>query len=161
MTVTPYERHLQAAAGFLELGLPQEANAELESIEAELRSLPPVVALRVQVYEALQAWELMAVCAKQMCVTHPQEPQGYVSLAYATRRAESLERALGILLDAQQLFPQEATILYNLACYEAQLGHLDLARGWLQDAIRLAPESRQMAQKTRTWCRCVRRGEAV
>ena len=145
--MTPDERRLQAAAGFLELGLPLDANEELESIEATKRTLPAVVALRVQIYGALQAWELMAVCAKQMTRSHPQEPQGYISLAYATRRAESIQAALAILMDAQQLFPEEATILYNLACYEAQLGNLELARGWLQDAIRLAPGDQRRAEE--------------
>ena len=34
--VTPFERHLQAAHGYLELGLPLEANEEAECIPSGL-----------------------------------------------------------------------------------------------------------------------------
>jgi hypothetical protein len=37
--MTPYDRRLQAARGFLELGLPLDANEELEQIEPEMRTL--------------------------------------------------------------------------------------------------------------------------
>ena len=64
----------------------------------------------------------------------------------ATHRKKTLEKALAILMDAQQLFPKKATILYNLACCDAQLGNLELARGWLRDAIRLVPGCQKMAE---------------
>ena len=38
-----------------------------------------------------------------------------------------------------------ATILYNLACYAAQLGHLDSARARLSEAIKLEPACRELA----------------
>ena len=42
-------------------------------------------------------------------------------------------------------FPTCATILYNLACYAAQLGHLHVARNRLAEAIMLDPAFREMA----------------
>lgn len=36
--MTPFDRHRQTAAGWLELGLPLEAHEELEEIEPESRS---------------------------------------------------------------------------------------------------------------------------
>ncbi len=42
-------------------------------------------------------------------------------------------------------FPTGATIFYNLACYVAQLGHLDSARARLASAIKLDSECREMA----------------
>jgi hypothetical protein len=49
-----------------------------------------------------------------------------------------LEKAREALLPVVQLFPDEPTILYNLSCYDCQLGELDQARGWLQQAVKLA-----------------------
>ncbi len=42
-------------------------------------------------------------------------------------------------------FPTCATILYNLACYAVQLGHLDFARARLAEAIKLESACREMA----------------
>ena len=143
--MTPFDRHLRAAEGFLELGLPQEAGEELDGIEATQRTRPTVLSLRVQVCQALGQWELMAAAADALCHLESANPQWPISLAYATRRAHSLERAKGILTEALQRFPQEAILHYNLACYEAQLGHLERARERLREAIRLAPGCRDMA----------------
>lgn len=143
--MTPFDRHLQAAQGFLELGLPLDANEELEQIEPEMRTLSPVLAMRVAIYQKLEAWGLMEVVAGGLCKRHPHEPEWHILWAYATRGAFSLERASGVLMNAVQRFPEEPTIHYNLACYEAQLGNLELARGRLAEAIRLEPMYREMA----------------
>ena len=49
----------------------------------------------------------------------PKEPGFFVELAYATRRAESIH-AHAVLTRAAGLHPNDATIQFNLACYEAQ-----------------------------------------
>lgn len=47
---TPYERHLRAARGYLDLGLPLEAHEEIESIKPEMHTLSEVLAVRVFVF---------------------------------------------------------------------------------------------------------------
>ncbi len=79
------------------------------------------------------------------CEAEPDSAQGPISLAYATRRAQSLEAGLAILMDAATRFPEEPIIRYNLACYEAQLGRLDRARARLTEAMRLGPGCRELA----------------
>ncbi len=143
--MTPFDRHLRAAEGFLELGLPREAGEELDGIETAQRTGAPVLGLRVQVCQALGQWEPMAAAADALCRLEPANPQWPISLAYATRRAHSLERARGILTAALRRFPQEAILHYNLACYETQLGYLESARERLREAIRLAPGCRELA----------------
>jgi tetratricopeptide (TPR) repeat protein len=141
----PLHQHLQAAVGYLELGMPLDAHEELERIEPELRTFPEVLALRVVVYQTLGRWELMEVVAKVLCRERSDEPQWPLSLAYATRRSKSLQEALPILIQASMVFPTEATILFNLACYQAQLGHLEAARGRLKEAIAMDSRFRELA----------------
>ena len=43
------QRRLVAAQGFLELGLPLDANAELDEIDADMRNLPEVLAVRLEI----------------------------------------------------------------------------------------------------------------
>ncbi len=66
--------------------------------------------------------------------------------AYATRRAESIEAAKLILLEALERHPEVTVVHYNLACYECQSGSVPLAKGHLKLAFKLAPQYRLMAR---------------
>ncbi len=71
----------------------------------------------------------------------------FFDLAYATRRAESIHAAHAILKRAEGLHPGDATIQFNLACYEAQLGNGAKAKVNLERATRLDPRYRLLALK--------------
>ncbi len=143
--MTLYDRHLQAAVGYLELGMPLDANDEIEAIEPEMKTLSEVLAVRVEIFRALSKWELMEVVARQLAFQQPDEPQSFITLAFATRRAIGVQEALAVLAQVANRFPTCAMILYNLACYAAVLGHLDVARNRLAEATKLEPACRQMA----------------
>ena len=143
--MTPFDRHLCAAQGYLDLGLPLEAHEEIESIEPEMRTLSEVLAVRVFIYQALGKWDLMEAVARQLCRQQLDDPNWFVMLGYATRRAVGLQEALAVLAMVANRFPTCATILYNLACYAAQLGHLYVARARLAEAITLDSVFREMA----------------
>lgn len=143
--MTSYERHLLAAMGYLELGLPLDANEEIESIDPEMKTLSEVLAVRVEIFRALGKWELMEVVARQLTFQQPDEPQGFISLGFATRRAIGLQEALAVLARVANRFQTCATILYNIACYAAQLGHLQVARNRLAEAVKLEQVYRKMA----------------
>ena len=68
-----------------------------------------------------------------------------ISLAYATRRAQSIEAAKSILLEAVERLPDEPMLHYNLACYECQLGDVEVAKARLAHAFGLEPKCRFMA----------------
>ncbi len=143
--MTAFDRHLQAAQGFLELGLPIDANEEIESIEPELKTLSEVLAVRLEIYRALGHWGLMETVARQLCRQQPDDPRWFIALGFATRRAIGLQEALTVLATVANRFPACGTILYNLACYAAQLGHLNVARVRLVEAIHLEPTYRKFA----------------
>ena len=144
-------------AGYIELGMFEEANAELEEIDPFCRHLPEVLLARLAIYHGLEKWELLAVVAKKLAEWNPNEPGFFVELAYATRRAESIHAAHAILTRAAGLHPTDPTIQFNLACYEAQMGSLDRAKAHLKRATEIDAKFRLMALKIRTWNRCGRR----
>src|SRR5581483_8483791 len=113
-----YERQITAAQGYVELGMHWDANEELERLDPEHKILPEVVAIRVQICRALKQWERMQTVAKMMALHEPTEVQWTVDWAYATRRADSIEEARLILLEAVERIPTAAILHYNLACYE-------------------------------------------
>ncbi len=139
------QRRLSAARGYLELGMLQEANAELEEIDAFCRSVPEVLAVRLQIYQSMAKWELMEVVAKRLSQHDPENPQWPISVAYATPRAVSIGAARVILLDALTRHPEEPIVHYNLACYGCQLGELQAARDHLKRAFALDPSCRLTA----------------
>ncbi len=141
------QRRLAAAEGYVELGLPQEAAAELAQIGAAKRSLPVVLSVRLDIYLLTQRWTLAAGLAKRFAKEiEPENARGWISWAYATRRAESVRAAQAILLAAKPLHRREATIHFNLACYAAQLGDVPGARSHLGRAIALDEKMRALAR---------------
>ena len=139
------QRHLTAAEGYAGLAMYLDANAELEQIDAEVRHVAEVLAVRLEIYRGLEKWELMQTVAGRLAAHDPADAQWAISLAYATRRAQSIEAAKSILLEAVERLPEEPILHYNLACYECQLGELEVAKARLAHAFELEPKCRLIA----------------
>ena len=114
-----------------------EADTELDKIDAFNRAAPDVLAVRLAIYRGLKKRELMQEIAKRLAEFQPEDIQWTISLAYATRRADSIHAAKEILLNAERKFPREGVIKYNLACYSCQTGHIDAAKSYLQKAFEI------------------------
>lgn len=129
--------HLQAAQGWLELGDHLEAAKELESVAPELRGHPAVLKLRWGIYAAERKWEAALDTAATLIQLDPEEPIGWVHRSYALHELKRTAEARDNLLRVVDKFPISATIRYNLACYECQLGRLPQAKLWLEKAFAL------------------------
>lgn len=133
----PDRQYCQAATGYVELGMFLEANAELDKIDPFSRAAPEALALRIAIYRGLGKWELMQEIAKRLADFQPDDVQWTISLAYATRRVDSIQAAKIVLLNAEPKFPKEAIIKYNLACYFCQTGEIQNAKNYLKEAIEI------------------------
>jgi tetratricopeptide (TPR) repeat protein len=141
----PDQQHWQAAVGYAELGMFADADSELEKIDPFNRAAPEVLAVRLAIYRGLKKWELMQQIAKRLKEFQPNNVQWTISLAYATRRAYSIDVAMEILLSAEPKFPKEAAIPYNLACYYCQLGEMEKAKCYLKQAFKIDSSWRMAA----------------
>jgi predicted Zn-dependent protease len=139
------QRHLEAAMGYLHLGLAEDANDAIERIPPAMKVSKTVLRLRVDIYLAAGAWEHMREVAAFLVRQWPNEPEHRISLAHATRQCRSIMEAEAVLLDGVELHRDEPIIHFNLACYAAQLGNLTAARVRLACAIALDPDVRLMA----------------
>lgn len=137
---------LSHARGYLALGMLSAAEAELDAIDAADAAQPEVQALRVALLHEQQDWPRLQRLARDLVRLQPAEPGWWVSLAFATRRAESLEQARAILLEAEPQHGGEAIIQFNLGCYAAQLGALDEARSRVLRAIATSEDFREIAR---------------
>lgn len=141
----PDRHHREAALQYCELGMFDDANAELEQIDAFNRAAPEVLAVSVAIFHGLKKWDALRVVTAKLAEFEPTNVQWTVSLAYGTRRAVSIEAAKEILLAALPRFPDEAIIPFNLACYLCQLGKLDKAKGYLIRAFTIDDDWRRAA----------------
>lgn len=136
---------LRAALGFLELGDPDSAWEELESLPAEERAHPVVLRMRVQIYRAKERWMEMAEVARHLTEIEPDQPSHWTDRAWAERRHLGIPVAQKTLLIARDRFPQAGIIHYNLACYAAVQGRLDDAKDRLARAIELESSFKVLA----------------
>lgn len=139
------ERQRGYARGWLLLARADEAARALDEVPTIEQHSVPTLTLRCQVFLETGECALAAVLARRLVAAEPEEPQHWISHAYAVRRCTSVAAARAILLEALPRFALCATIPYNLACYAAQLGDFKEARRLLNQAIGLDPDFRKAA----------------
>jgi len=137
---------LSHTRGYLELGMLDEAEAELRGLSPEHREHPAALALLVEIAQQREKWSLMAHAAKRLSEKCPEDPASWIMFAYAIRRSQNIYAARKILLHAHKEFPDEATILYNLGCYAAVLQDVKEAQRYLHRAFYLDKELMETAR---------------
>lgn len=134
-----YYHLANAAQGWLDLGLANEAECELNRIPSDLRKSPPLMDLHWRVYAAKEAWSQAEQLAASEIAIDGSRVSPWLRLAYSIRRARpkptGTEAASETLKEVAQRFPNEPVVAYNLACYACQLGKRDEAIEWLKRAI--------------------------
>lgn len=128
---------LRAALGYLELGMLKEATHEVAALSTDTANDLDGLILRLELAQRASSWSKAAKIARQLMKLQPEEPDWSIALAYATRRAQSVEAAREILYKAVSQFPTEPGIHFNLACYACQLGEIPAARDCLRKAFAL------------------------
>ena len=122
----------QSVLGWLGLGLPSDALAELQKIRPALQRHPAILEAWWLVYAELKLWKDGLKIALVEKVEDPESPSGWIHQAYALRRVEGggLPQAFDVLMEAAELFPTESIIPYNLACYLCRMGRMAECREW-------------------------------
>ncbi len=124
----------QRATGFLELGLPEDALAELEDVPDAIGHSSLIQHLRVDAFFRLQRWAEAATICEPKLREEPGDPAWWIQCAYALRRAESIRRAEETLRAALEHHPDHSLIHYNLACYACVEGREEEARALFEKA---------------------------
>jgi uncharacterized protein HemY len=136
--------YLEAARGWLELGDPKSALQEIENITGLRRAQPDVLRLRLQIYLKCRQWRSAFAIAQGLAGFTPRDPDVFLAQAEAARQMPggSLSRALALLLEVANEFPDEPAVPFRLACYNCQLGNHATALSWLQIAFDVASRSK-------------------
>ena len=116
-----------------------------QEIEPEEKARNEVLGARVNLYIAAKKWHVAAAVASHLVKVEPETAGWWISLGYALRRTERVEKAEAILLRAQAIHPKVAMIAFNLACYARVTGRMEEAKERLRHAIELDKDIRGLA----------------
>lgn len=133
----PDLHHARAAEGWLDLGVIDEAQIELEKLSPSAGFVPDVLDLHWRLRSARLDWEGSLSIAERVIALAPERANGWIHRSFALHELRRTQEARDNLLKAVELFPDQSIIPYNLACYACQLGDLDTARKWLRRALKL------------------------
>lgn len=133
--IEPPDSHLlNAAVGWAELGLPEEALVEIARLRPELLGHPDVLGLRWRLHAMRHDWEAALVVSRAQLAVAPDEPDAWINQSFALHEMRRTREAFESLAAVVDKFPKTGVMSYNLACYCCQLGLLDDAREWLRRA---------------------------
>ena len=135
MTFDPTEKIVLAAQGYSELGMHDDALAELDSIPKKSRALPAVLETRVIVLMHAKRWAAALAASQKLCRVDPDYPNAFIHAAFCLHELGRTADARDTLLNGPTTLHKLPTFHYNLACYECRLGQLDLARAHLQRRV--------------------------
>jgi len=136
-TSRDWQRPLLAADGYLYLGMPVQALAELESIPESAQRASQVLRARVRVLLHLKRWDDANSLSEAGNDLYPEENEFTVQRAFALHQMKKGSDAVRVLLSAPEWLRRTGILHYNLACYEAQLGDITTARQCIQAAIEI------------------------
>jgi tetratricopeptide (TPR) repeat protein len=142
----PEERHISAAQGYLELGLYEEARAEINELQESCNERSDVVELNVLCCMGERLWEQALQYAQRLCELEPERPGGFIHAAYCLHELGRTEAALASLQAGPASLRRKAVFYYNLACYNTRLGRIEEALLLLRQAFERDPALRMTAR---------------
>jgi Flp pilus assembly protein TadD len=128
---------LRAAAGWLELGLADEALYELQSLPKEVQRLRAALELKLSAQMEREQWNAASETARLLCLKAEDEPEFFLRAAFCLHETGDTLAACNQLLHGPKLLFEMAIFHYNLACYLWTLGEGPRARSHLKQAIEM------------------------
>ncbi|MDL5051086.1 hypothetical protein QQ054_34360 [Oscillatoria amoena NRMC-F 0135] len=136
---------IERASGYQALGMFDDALEELDSLSSPDRECPPAVLIRAEIFNAQKQFAQAVEWLRAHEANCSGHSAWFILAAYATRRAKNIGEAREILRKGVVCFPKEWLMLYNLACYETQLGNTGHALLLLEKAVKLHANCRALA----------------
>lgn len=139
---------MDAARGYLYLGLPDEALAEIEPVPFTHRFTREFMELRTTIHMALKQWLEALVISRNVCHLFPASEQGFLDASRCLHKLGRTQEAKEVLLQAPSSLRTKAVHHYHMSRLEAKMGNLESARKSLKRAIDLDPKYRKLALKS-------------
>lgn len=141
-----FERQLRIAEGYAELGMHEEALAELDKLSGQVEDFPEILRMRVAIVLQLREWGTALHLSRRLCQLLPNESYGFIHAAFCLHELGKTLEAKETLLNGPASLLDQPLYYYNLGCYDAVLGNLEQARAYLRASFRLNKEFREIAK---------------
>ena len=141
------ERALLAAQGYLELGMVEEALAELVAVQTPAISDPDLIELRLHILMQGGRWSDALASAEELLRLNSSALSAYIHGAFALHELGRTTEARDLLLRGPQVLRNDPTFHYNIGCYEAVLGNNDSAMRSLKKSFALDETYRDFAKQ--------------
>ena len=145
--MTPEERSIIAAQGYLELGMFSEVWRELHSLPSEMLGRAEVLEILALSLMGESRWEEALAVAHRLREERPLEPGGFIHEAYCLHELGRTREALDLLVNGPASLRQRPVYFYNAGCYRARLGDLEGAMQMLKLSFQMDSGLRKSAKR--------------
>jgi predicted Zn-dependent protease len=128
-------QNIQAAQGWTELGLFNEAADALGEVSESAKEHPEFLQTCWRIYAEFGRWTECWNIARTILAEDPANAMGHILFACAIENLRGVQDAYDYLRPVADRITDSITIHFNLACYSCGLGRLDEARTWLAVAF--------------------------
>ena len=142
-----FERHLQAACGYAELGMARESIAELDAINVRFQNRPEVLQLRLHHLMREKKWALALRISRRLCKAAPDAGAGFLHAGFCLHQLGKTAEAKKILTRGPVALLKEPIYYYNMGCYDALLGNVVDAKENLRISFQMDSTFRELAKK--------------
>ena len=140
------EQQLRIAEGYAELGMYEEALAELDRLSGEVEDFPAILRMRVAIVLQSRDWATALSLSRRLCELLPNESYGFIHAAFCLHELGRTPEAKEMLLNGPACLLDEPVYYYNLGCYETVLGNFEQAKAYLRASFRLNKAFRDVAK---------------
>lgn len=141
------DRIMAAADGYAELGLPEMAWEEVNSLTIDERQRPEVQELILSLLVRQHRWLEAVEAGQLMCSERWERPAVYIHTAFALHELGRTAEARATLTGGPDCLREDPLYHYNMACYLAVAGNLKDAEVWLRTAFQMDSKLRMHARK--------------
>ncbi|MCU0794341.1 MAG: hypothetical protein MUF31_00195 [Akkermansiaceae bacterium] len=140
-----FDGTINAAIGWLELDLPEDALRELAFLDPRQRMRRQ--ALEIKLFAEMKAgrWNAGADTGRLLCLREPKEPRFFIHAAFCLHETGDTAAARNWLLTGPSELIEDPIFHYNIACYHCVLGESGRARSHLKRAFAMDDQLRQLA----------------
>ena len=146
ITIEPVNE-FEPVAGYLELGMVDDAIAELEQVPSTKKKTERYSELLLAAQMMQQDWNKAAETARILCKMSPKSGIYYIHGAFSLHEIGDTQAALQLLMQGPKSLLSDPLYHYNSACYHAILGNTPPAINFLKKAIELDADLWMVAQE--------------
>ncbi len=139
-------RRIAAAQGYSELGMQEEAIAEIDTIPGEYSERPDILEARLLILMHARRWKEALATSRKLCKAKPEAAAGFIHAAFCLHELGRTQDAKTLLVSGPPSLLKEPTYHYNLACYETKLGNFPEAHAHLEASFAMDRKFREFAK---------------